>query len=285
MTSRLESAMLRARIDSAALAAIVGVDVKTVSRWLGGRVPHRRTRIRIAEVLQETEETLWPAARPDLLSGAPATAEVVGAYAHRADIPTELWVSLLHSATERIDIIGYAYPFVLELLPDAAAVIAAKCHSGCEVRLGFADPDCAHVMERDSLEQMGGTLSGRIRNALSMLGPLADTPGCTVGLHSAHLYNSVFRFDSEMIVTPYLFRARGYQHAALHLRRLSQHGIFESFADQFEQIWGAITPYPSNSQILWIGSRQATSDTGVSGEGSGVMSTGRSRSLPLWNTA
>ncbi|WP_306794279.1 cytochrome c biogenesis CcdA family protein, partial [Nocardia farcinica] len=40
----------------------------------------------------------------------------------------------------------------------------------------------------------------------------------------------------------------------------------------------------SNSQILWIGSRQATSDTGVSGEGSGVMSTGRSRSLPLWNT-
>ncbi|MBF6541221.1 hypothetical protein IU418_28905, partial [Nocardia farcinica] len=41
----------------------------------------------------------------------------------------------------------------------------------------------------------------------------------------------------------------------------------------------------SNSQILWIGSRQATSDTGVSGEGSGVMSTGRSRSLPLWNTA
>ena len=40
-----------------------------------------------------------------------------------------------------------------------------------------------------------------------------------------------------------------------------------------------------NSQILWIGGRQATSDTGVSGEGSGVMSTGRSRSLPLWNSA
>jgi hypothetical protein len=52
-----------------------------------------------------------------------------------------------------------------------------------------------------------------------------------------------FRFDSEMIVTPYLFRARGYQHTALHLRQLSQHGIFESFADQFEQIWGTVTPY------------------------------------------
>ncbi|MGV9413516.1 hypothetical protein ACWDOP_26755 [Nocardia sp. NPDC003693] len=49
--------------------------------------------------------------------------------------------------------------------------------------------------------------------------------------------------DSEMIVTPYLFRARGYQHTALHLRRLSPYGMFESYADQFEQIWGATTPY------------------------------------------
>ncbi|MGW4328598.1 hypothetical protein ACWEKR_22165 [Nocardia sp. NPDC004573] len=243
MTSRLESAMLRAGLDSAALAALASVDVKTVNRWLAGRVPHRRTRIRIAEALQETEQTLWPATRPDLQSGAPATAEVISAYAHRADIPSDLWISLVHKATERIDIIGYAYPFVFELLPRAAEIIAAKCRAGCEVRLGFADPDCAHVLERDALEQMGGTLPGRIRNALSMLGPLADTPGCTVGRHSTHLYNSVFRFDSEMIVTPYLFRARGYQHTALHLRRLSQHGIFESFADQFEQIWGTVTPY------------------------------------------
>ncbi|MBF6541244.1 vitamin K epoxide reductase family protein, partial [Nocardia farcinica] len=49
--------------------------------------------------------------------------------------------------------------------------------------------------------------------------------------------------------------------------------------------FGVVFVHWSNSQILWIGSRQATSDTGVSGEGSGVMSTGRSRSLPLWNTA
>lgn len=40
-----------------------------------------------------------------------------------------------------------------------------------------------------------------------------------------------------------------------------------------------------NCQYLWIRVCQATSDTGVSGEGSGVMSTGRSRSVPLWNTA
>ncbi|MRH90007.1 XRE family transcriptional regulator [Nocardia sp. SYP-A9097] len=242
MTHRLESAMLRAQLDSVALAAAVGVDVKTVNRWLTGRVPHRRTRVEVARVLSESEDVLWPQTRPDLVAGAPATAEVLAAYAHRAEIPTDVWTSLLLKANETIDIVGYAYPFVFELMPDAADIVAAKCRNGVRVRLGFADPDCAHVLERDTLEQMGGTLPGRIRNALSMLGPLTEAPGCMIGLHSTHLYNSVFRFDDEMVVTPYLIRARGYQHPALHLRRLSKHGIFASFADQVEQIWGTVTP-------------------------------------------
>lgn len=243
MSHRLESAMLRARLDSVALAEAVGVDVKTVNRWLAGRVPHRRTRALVARVLGETEDLLWPQTRPDLAAGGTATAEVLGAYAHRADIPNDLWISLLLGASEQIDIAGYAYPFVLELLPDAADILAERCRNGTRVRLAFADPNCPHVAERDALEQMNGTLAGRIRNALSMLGPLTGTPGCDVGLHTSHLYNSVFRFDDKMIVTPYLLRARGYQHPALHLRKLSPHGIFSSFAEQFEQIWGSVTPY------------------------------------------
>ena len=237
--------MLRSGLSSSDLADKAGVDVKTVNRWRAGRVPHRGTRVRVADLLGETEETLWPSARPDKQAGAPATAEVLGAYAHRAEIPHDLWISLVHKATQRIDIMGYAYPFVLELLPEASELMASKCRAGCEVRLGFADPDCEHVRERDTLEQMGGTLPGRIRNALSMLGPLTDTPRCAIGLHTTHLYNSIFRFDDEMIVTPYLFGARGYQHTALHLRKLSPHGIFESFSGQFEQIWGTATPYPA----------------------------------------
>ncbi|MEV0063807.1 XRE family transcriptional regulator [Nocardia sp. NPDC050718] len=244
MTQRLESAMLRARLDSSALAAAVGVDAKTVNRWLAGRVPHRRTRAVVARILDEPEDLLWPQTRPDLAPGASATAEVQVAYAHRADIPNDLWTSLLLGANEQIDIVGYAYPFVMELLPDAADVLATKCREGTRIRLAFADPDCPHVAERDALEQMNGTLAGRIRNALNMVGKLADTPGCEILLHASHLYNSVFRFDDEMIVTPYLFRARGYQHPALHLRKLSPHGIFSSFAEQFEQIWGSATPYP-----------------------------------------
>lgn len=249
MSHRLRTAMLRAQLDAAGLAAAVAVDVKTVNRWLSGRMPHQRTRLAVADLLGENEADLWPQARPDLAPGAESTAEVVGAYAHRADIPQQLWTALLFGATTSIDLLGYAYPFLLELVPDTASRLADKAANGARIRLAFADPDCPHVAERDALEQMGGTLPGRIRNALNFLEPLHHLPGVEIGLHTVHLYNSVFRFDTQMIVTPYLYRARGYQHPALHLRELSTHGIFASYADQFEQIWQTCTPYPAKETL------------------------------------
>lgn len=149
--------MLRAHLDPAALAAAVGVDVKTVTRWLAGRVPHQRTRLAVADALGETEADLWPQTRPDQAPGAEATAEVVAAYAHRADIPHHVWAALLTGATKRIDLLGYAYPFLLELLPNTMQIITDKAANGTRVRLAFADPDCPHVAERDALEQIGGT--------------------------------------------------------------------------------------------------------------------------------
>jgi hypothetical protein len=199
----------------------------------------------VAAALTETEAGLWPQARPDLTAGSEATSEVVAAYAHRADIPRPVWTALLAGARERIDLLGYAYPFIAELLPDAVARIADTATNGTMVRMAFADPDCLHVTERDSLEQIGGTLPGRIRNALNFLQPLHGHPGVRIGLHTVHLYNSIFRFDHQMIITPYLYRARGYQHPALHLRELSPHGMFAAYAHQFDQIWQTTTPYPA----------------------------------------
>lgn len=247
MSHRLRAAMLRAHLNPAALAEAVGVDVKTVTRWLTGRIPHQRTRLAVADALGQTEADLWPQTRPDQAPGAEATAEVVAAYAHRADIGHHVWAALLTGATTRIDLLGYAYPFLLELLPHTMQLITDKATNGAQVRLAFADPDCPHVAERDNLEQIGGTLPGRIRNALNFCEPLHQVPGIHIGLHTVHLYNSVFRFDHQMIVTPHLYRARGYQHPALHLRELSPHGIFAAHADQFEQIWQTTTAYPTHT--------------------------------------
>jgi hypothetical protein len=246
---RLRSAMAKAQVDVDAVAQATGVDPKTVQRWLAGRVPHPRHRWAIVNLLGEEEGFLWPAARPDLAPGAEATSEVVAAYGHRADIPNTKWSDLLATARRGIDLLGYAFLFLPEQHVDLALSVKQKCEAGCKVRIALADPDGVQTRERDALEQLGGTLPARIRTTLGHLRDIQGLLGVELRFHDVHLYNAVYRFDDEMIVTPYLFRAHGFQHPALHLRRLGPYGVFASFADQFEAIWAAAAPSGNATQV------------------------------------
>jgi transcriptional regulator with XRE-family HTH domain len=88
---RLREAMMRASCTQQALADAVGVDPKTVERWVRqNRVPHRRIAERAARALHEDVHVLWPVLR----SIRPARAvhsELVALYPRRADAPGNLW--------------------------------------------------------------------------------------------------------------------------------------------------------------------------------------------------
>lgn len=58
------------------------------------------------------------------------------------------------------------------------------------------------------------------------------------------MYNSVFCFDDEMVVTPHRFGTPGFTAPLLYLRRLGPYGIFESFAEHFEAVWQSAVPAP-----------------------------------------
>jgi hypothetical protein len=234
---RLRAAMAAATVDVDTLAEAAGVDPKTAQRWLAGRVPHSRHRLALVKLLGEEEGYLWPQARPDLAPGSEATHEVVAAYAHRADIPTRGWADLLAMTRRHIFLTGYSFLFLPEQHVDLASRIRNTCRTGCKVRILLADPDGASARERDALERLGGTLSARIRMTLTHLEDIRSLDGVEVRFHDVHLYNAIYRFDDEMIVTPYLVGAHGFQHPALHLRRLGPYGIFTSFAEQQEALW------------------------------------------------
>src|SRR5579875_814873 len=112
---------LRARLDQAGLtveqfAEIVGVDPKTVQRWLGGRTPYRRHRATIARALDTPEHVLWPDDVPAPTpapepAAAPAPSvfgeELVGFWAHsdgRGPGMPNLR-TIVDGAHERIDVI------------------------------------------------------------------------------------------------------------------------------------------------------------------------------------
>lgn len=236
MNDRLRRAMAAQGMEPEALARKTGVDPKTVQRWLGGRVPHPRHRWKVCDILGQSEQYLWPIVQAGV-SGALHTAEIIAAYAHRADVPSQLWAGLVEGARRHIDLLGYSMSFFPEQHPDLSRTLAEKCAAGLKVRVALADPDGAEVAARDSLERLGGTLPGRIRSTIVQLEPLSGNAGVELRLHDIPLYNAVYRFDDHMLVTPYLYRLHGYQHPVLHLKRLGPAGIFESYARQFEAVW------------------------------------------------
>jgi hypothetical protein len=69
-----------------------------------------------------------------------------------------------------------------------------------------------------------------------------DCPGVEIRFQDSPLYNSVFRFDDQMLVTPHLYGTQGSAAPLLHLRRLGPNGLFSRFAAHFEAIWAHTTP-------------------------------------------
>src|SRR4051794_20588428 len=108
--------MRRNGMGATEVAAAVGVDPKTAERWVAGRLPHRRHRAAVADLLGQSETYLWPEVpkpRVDDSNGA----ELVTLYPHRAAVPSELWLELLAKAERQIDVLAYAALFLPELDP------------------------------------------------------------------------------------------------------------------------------------------------------------------------
>jgi len=249
MNERLRVAMTAKGMEIETLARLVSVDPKTVRRWLGGRLPHPRHRWKICDILGQSEQELWPEVSLGA-SGTHHTSEIVAAYAHRADSPSQLWSGILDRVRTNVDLLGYAMLFFPEQHPRLAQIIEEKCASGLRVRIALADPDGAEVKARDALEELGGTLPGRIRSTMGHLEPLFSSVGVEIRYHDASLYNALYRFDDQMLITPYLYKLHGYQHPLLHLKRLGPAGLFESYAQQFEAIWTESRPALDNVTSL-----------------------------------
>jgi hypothetical protein len=138
---RLRSRITGARLTIAEVAAQVGVDPKTVERWIVlGRIPHRSHRWATASLLGADEAYLWPELADDRRTQAASTSELVTLYPNRGAVPAALWRSLLEAATDRTDVLVYAGLFLPDGYPEIAKLLATKAEQGTTVRLTLGDP-------------------------------------------------------------------------------------------------------------------------------------------------
>ncbi|MGH3633494.1 MAG: helix-turn-helix domain-containing protein [Mycobacterium sp.] len=243
---RLAAAMQQANVTVRELATVTERDPKTVSRWLGGRVPHPRQRYIVAKALNDEEEFLWPGAGRKIERLASATSEIVATYPYRSNMPRSEWWRLITSAERQIDLLGYTLYFLALEHPELVPVLKRKCQAGCKVRAVVADPNCQHVRNRDNEEDEPITLAARIHTTLKYFNSLYDVNGFELRHQDAPLYNSVFRFDDQMLVTPHLYATPGSSAPMIHLKRLASNGLFCRFATHLEAIWSITTAVPTS---------------------------------------
>lgn len=246
---RLRSALHAANLTVTTFSAQVGVDPKTVERWINtGRRPQSLHRRRAAEVLDVEEGLLWPPTADDPHSMSATRAELVDIYANRGTVPIDLWTSLIDSSEERIDLLAFAASFMHDSIPDFLDRLRARAAAGVSVRLLFGDPSSEAVATRGAEEAIGDLMAARCRLTWAYLDPILSAPGVQARAHGTTLYASLFRFDDTLLVNPHVFGVAAGHSPVLHLNRLAGGRLVKHYSETFDRVWEHSSAVDSESE-------------------------------------
>jgi transcriptional regulator with XRE-family HTH domain len=212
-----------------------GIDVKSINGWIDGSIaPRPASKKRVADALGVPVGELFP---EDRVNTTAAYGEIVNVWAHRSESPKDLWWKLFEGAEEYVDLLGYAMQFFHEDHKDFVALLKDKANDGCQVRIIMADPQSSAANERDHEEDSRGGLVARIQRSLKLFEPVIGTANIDIRLQSYPMYNSIFRFDGEMLVTPHLCHDPGWLAPLFHVRQGSEEGIFQRYLESFDYVF------------------------------------------------
>jgi DNA-binding transcriptional regulator YdaS (Cro superfamily) len=230
--SNLKITLQHAGLTTEQFADIIGVDPKTVQRWVAGRTPYPRHRTTIARALDSTEHELWPDQVPaptgtaddsapgladDTTEGGAApgqvVGEVIGSWGQSSDPGSPPLITFVARARERIDVLD-AHSGVIDA-PGLIPAIGDAAVRGCSLRV-ILNPGSDAA--RESREPLAGVADDAVR--------VSDVP----------IAHALVRADDEMLVILALAGTAG-SAPLLHLRRHTDRGIFERLVTHFEAHW------------------------------------------------
>ncbi len=158
---RVRATVYQAGLGVDDVAEALGIDRKTVERWIDGHVPYRRNQHALAKLLSVDPGYLWPATSADE-ARALGMAELLAIWPVRSLVPNTTWVDLFEQAKQSIDILVFA-GFWLSEDPAVRGVLADKA----EAQLSNA--------------------AGRKRRSARPSGPRSRTPSTTTARSSMPL--------------------------------------------------------------------------------------------------
>jgi len=226
--------MLQAGFREDDLAARLGVDPKTVRRWLNGRVPYPHNRASIADLLGAEEADLWPGASGTLTAKV-RPGELGTVYPHRWAVPRDVWIRFFSSAKREIDILAYSALFLAQ---DGGILhlLAGKGSAGVVVRIALGDPESSHAAQRGE-EDIGDAMPAKIRKALMLYRSVAEPENVEIRLHQTMLYNSIYRADDQLFVNQHAYGIPAEQAPVFCLHDAGSGEMTALYRDSFERVW------------------------------------------------
>lgn len=238
---RLRAVILERGLTTMTLASDLGVDAKTVERWVNGRVPYRRHRYAVSSRLGVDEGYLWPDALTKDQVTAASASELVALYPHRSEVPRDVWRRFFDSADEEIGVLVYAGLFLAEDT-GLLKVIRKKANAGARVRFLIGDHDDPHIAERGDQEGVGDAMAAKIRNALVLYRTIRDVEGVEFRTHRTVLYNSIYRADNQLMVNSHVYGLPAPQAPVWHLRKVAGGEFGTIYLESFERVWDTAAP-------------------------------------------
>jgi hypothetical protein len=233
---RLRSALVARDMTTTGLAATVGVDPKSVERWLTqDRVPHRGTRARVASALGHEETYLWPSLRMGQGATSATSSELVTVWHTRDSIPGDVWRTLSTRVAHRLDVLVYSGGFVVEAYGLPREIRRVSANDG-QVRILLGDAGSEEVRRRGVAEGLP-TLPARAASTLDYLRDVRPLPGVEVRLHDVPLYASIYRFDDDMLVNPHTHGISAKDSPVFHYERVGTGGLFGYYEKAFDRVW------------------------------------------------
>ncbi|MQY08057.1 XRE family transcriptional regulator [Actinomadura macrotermitis] len=239
---RLRAALFHKGLTVNALADKIGVDPKTVERWITkDRQPYRRTRVAVATQLDVEETYLWPDALTKEQVVSASSSEIVTIYPHRWAVPRDAWGRLFAEARSEIGILVYSGLFLAED-NGAQRILADKARAGVRIRILLGDPESEQVAQRGADEGIGESMAAKIRNVIVLYKPLLATGAVEIRLHSTVLYNSIYFADEQVFVNTHVYGVGASNAPFWHLRKIPGGEIVTTYLESFERVWEGAKP-------------------------------------------
>ncbi|MFJ9556162.1 XRE family transcriptional regulator [Nocardiopsis sp. NPDC101807] len=242
MNAALRKALAAAQLTETDVAAHLGVDPKTVRRWLSGQRPYPRHRWALADLLQADADDLWTQNSQEDEARTPASDHVQRVYAHRWQVPREVWWDLFNSAEQEIGILVYSGLF----LADDAGILGlleARAKKGVSVRILLGDSESQTVRRRGEEEGIGETMAARANNALLLFRTLLSIDGVEIRTHSTILHNSLYLTEKKLMVNHHAYGIPAAKSPIFEINRTNQ-GMDFTYRRSFSLAWQEAIPTP-----------------------------------------